>query len=158
MAPSLTGPAAPGRNERHNLTSAFADAPDDSTPRGAAPRFALRRVPKDAMQPDRLRGPKTALPGPDASRWTWRPQRTATQPVVAAPAKALRLLQPVPMDFRFLPKDVPDTTQTPSQRKESGRGLPACPKTHERRLPEDDTGNEMGKLSFRALLHSKVRA
>lgn len=69
MVPSRSGPAAQGRNERRSLYSEFAVAPVDLTPRGVAPRLALRRVPKDAMQPGVLGSPKTALPAPDASRW-----------------------------------------------------------------------------------------
>lgn len=63
------GPAAQGRNERRSLNSEFAVAPVDLTPKGGAPRLALRRVPKDAEQPGELGNPKTASPAPDANRW-----------------------------------------------------------------------------------------
>lgn len=69
MVPSRSGPAAQGRNERRSLYSEFAVTPVDPTPKDVAPRLALRRAPKDAMQPGGLHSPKTALPAPDTCRW-----------------------------------------------------------------------------------------
>jgi len=84
--------------------------------------------------------------------------RAATLPVVPVVRRPRRQRLPVPDGVHAFPKEGASTTSTSARRLASGLGVPVFPKIHRRRLPEEDAGNEMGKLSFRALLRLEVRA
>lgn len=112
MVPSHSGPVAQGHNERHSLNFGICWCTGMTTPR----RMLTRDSPCAVSRRTRHNPADSAVRRPCCQYRTRADgrngPRTKTLPVVEAPVRELQPLQPVPKDFRSIPREGPDATRT----------------------------------------------